>query len=64
LQQSLRIGKVCIYKTFETAKKEVQDSSCHGPGGIPQLQKVPQDWGIRGLIDSISAVSIKDVILL
>jgi hypothetical protein len=41
----------------ETAEKEVQDTSCRGSGGVPQLYKVPQDWGIRGLIKTISAVS-------
>ena len=48
----------------ETPKKEVQDTSCRGSGGVPQLQKIPQDWGIRGLIKTMSAVSIKDIILL
>ena len=33
----------------ETAEKEVQDTSCQGSGGVPQLYKVHQDWGIRGL---------------
>ena len=30
----------------ETAEKEVQDTSCRGSGDVPQLYKVPQDWGI------------------
>jgi hypothetical protein len=29
--------------------------------GVPQLYKIPQDWGIRGLIETISAVSIISV---
>jgi hypothetical protein len=33
----------------------MQDTSCRGSGGIPQLQLLPQDWGIKGLIDTISA---------
>jgi len=40
----------------KTAEKEVQETSCRGSGGIPQIKKVPQDWGIRGLIENISAV--------
>jgi len=43
---------------IETAVKEVQDTSCRGSGGVPQFFKVPQDWGIRGLIETISAISI------
>ena len=27
-------------------EKEVQETSCRGSGGVPQFQKVPQDWGI------------------
>ena len=42
----------------ETAEKEVQDTSCRGSGGVPQLYKVPQDWGIRGLIKTIPAFSL------
>ena len=42
----------------ETAEKEVQDTSCRWCGGVPQLKKVPQDWGIRGLIETIATVSI------
>ena len=30
----------------ETDEKEVQDTSCRGSGGDPQIKKVPQDWGI------------------
>jgi hypothetical protein len=42
----------------------MQDSSCQGSGGVPQLlKKVPQDWGIRGLIATISAVSIISVFI-
>ena len=46
---------------IETAEKEVQDTTCRGSGGVPQLSKVPQDWGIRGLIETISEVSIKRI---
>ena len=38
----------------ETSEKEVQDDSCRGSGGVPQHKKVPQDWGIRGLIEKSS----------
>ena len=44
-------------KTNDTAEKEVQDTSCRGSGGCPPALKVPQDWGIRGLIKTISALS-------
>ena len=42
---------------IKTAEKGVQDNSCRVSGGFPQLWKVPKDWGIRGLIETISAVS-------
>jgi hypothetical protein len=45
----------------ETDEKEVQDVSCQGSGGVPQMKKVPQDWGIRRLIEIISAVSICEI---
>ncbi len=38
-------------------KKEVQDTSCRGSGGVPQLKKSPKIGGYRGLIESISAFS-------
>ena len=41
----------------ETTEKEVQDTSCRGSGGIPQLWKSPKIGGYRGLIETISAVS-------
>jgi hypothetical protein len=41
----------------ETAEKEVQDTSCRGSGRHPQFKKIPQSWGIRGLIETISAFS-------
>jgi len=41
----------------ETDEKEVQDTSCRGLGVPPSIKKTPQDWGIRGLIETISAVS-------
>jgi hypothetical protein len=44
---------------METAEKEVQDTYCWGSGGVPQLIKIPHDWGIRGLIETISAISYK-----
>ena len=36
---------------MKMAEKEVQDTACRGSGGVPQ------DWGIRGLIETISTVS-------
>ena len=41
---------------IEIAEKEVQDTVCRESGGAPQLYEVPQDWGIKGLIETISAV--------
>ena len=41
----------------EAAEKEVQDTSCRGSGGVLQFNKVPQDWGIRGLMENVAAVS-------
>jgi hypothetical protein len=43
---------------LETAEKEVQDTSCRGSGGVPQLQKSPKIGGYRGLIKAISAFSL------
>jgi len=45
----------------ETAEKEVQDISCRGSGGVPQLQESPKIGGFRGLIETISAISFIDV---
>ena len=42
-----------------TAEKEVQDTSCRGSGGVPQIYKSPKIGGYRGLIESISAVSFR-----
>ena len=41
----------------ETPEKEVQDTSCRGSGGVPQIIKSPKIGGYRGLIGTISAVS-------
>jgi hypothetical protein len=46
-----------MVELIETAEKEVQDTACRESVGVPQLKKVPQDWGIRGLIETISVVS-------
>jgi glyceraldehyde-3-phosphate dehydrogenase/erythrose-4-phosphate dehydrogenase len=46
-----------VNKNKEAAEKEVQDTSCRESGGVPQIKKIPQDWGIRGLIETITAVS-------
>ena len=42
----------------ETADKELQDSTCRGSGGVPQLKKSPKTGGFRGLMETITAVSI------
>ena len=42
--------------SYETAEKEVQDASCRGSGGV--ALEVSQDWGIRWLIETISAISL------
>jgi hypothetical protein len=44
---------------IKIAEKEVPDTSCRGVWGCPPAIKAPQDWGIRGLIETISTVSIK-----
>ena len=41
------LGKIPV----ETAKKEMQDNSCRGSGVSPK------DWEIRGLIETILAIS-------
>jgi len=46
---------IAIYR--DTTEKEVQDTSCRGSGGVPQLQKSPKTGGYRGLIKTISAFS-------
>ena len=33
--------------------KEVQDTSCQGFGGVPQINKSPKSGGLRGLINTI-----------
>jgi hypothetical protein len=38
----------------------VQDTSCRGSGGVPQLKKPPKIGGYRGLIEGISIVSDDD----
>jgi hypothetical protein len=43
---------------LETAEKEVQDTSCWGYGGVPHFRNPPKIGGYRGLIESISEVSI------
>jgi hypothetical protein len=43
---------------YETTEKEVQDISCRGSGGVPQLKKSPKIGEYRGLIETISAVSL------
>ncbi len=53
-----RFGEQPVGILFETAEKEVQDTSCRGSGGVPQLYKSPKIGGYRGLIESISAISI------
>jgi hypothetical protein len=40
-----------------TAEEEMQDTSCRGSGGVPQLKKSPKTGGYRGLIKTISAFS-------
>ena len=43
---------------YKTAEKEMQEASRRGSGGVPQFKAVPLDWGIRGLIKTISAFSL------
>lgn len=41
----------------ETVKKRCRILHIGGPGDVPQLMKIPHDWGIRGLIEILSSVS-------
>ena len=52
----LTLGETNEY--YETAEKEAQDTSCRGSGGVPQLQKYPKTGAYRGLVKTISAVSL------
>jgi hypothetical protein len=58
------IEEIAYPYCIEAAEKEVQDTSCRWSGGAPQLYKSPKIGGYRGLIETMSAVSIKDVILI
>jgi hypothetical protein len=49
----------CI-TVYETVEKEVQDTSCRR-SGVSTGFRSPQDWGIRGLIESISAISLGEI---
>jgi hypothetical protein len=51
------LRKVAI--AYETAEKEVQDTSCRDSGGVPQLYKSPKIGGYRGLIEIISVISFE-----
>ena len=42
---------------METVEKEVQDTSCRGSGGVPQINNFPKTGGYRGLIKTISTLS-------
>ena len=55
MKKTLLALALVIYS--ENPEKEVQDTSCRGSGGVPQFKKAPQDWVIRGLIETILAVS-------
>jgi len=46
------------FSYYENAEKEAQETSWRGSGGVPQLQKSPKIGGFRGLIETISAVSL------
>jgi len=54
MQSKISIGAAV---PIETAEKEVQDTSCRGSRGVPQIYKSPTIGGYRGLIKTISAVS-------
>jgi len=57
-QDEIAVGLIRDFRFKETAEKEVQDTFCRGSGGVPQLQKSPKTGGYRGLIESISAISL------
>ena len=44
-------------KFMRLLKKRCRILPAGGTGGVPQILKVPQDWGIRGLIETISEFS-------
>ena len=50
--------RTVAHQVYGTAAKEVQDTSCRESGGVPQFKISPKIGGYRGLIESISAVSI------
>ena len=55
----MEVGQASLAKI---AEKEVQDTSCRGSAGCPPTLKVPQDWGIRGLIKTIQeSVNVRDL---
>ena len=39
---------ISLFMYNETAEKEVQDTSCRGSGGVPQLWKSPKIGGLGG----------------
>jgi hypothetical protein len=41
----------------ETVETEVQDTSCRGSVGVPQIKNSPKTGGYRGLIKAISTFS-------
>jgi hypothetical protein len=57
MPQGINVIRILIrsYILTGTAAKEMQDTSCRGSGGVPQLQRSPKIGGYRGLIESISA---------
>jgi hypothetical protein len=41
-------GRIRVVVSLETAEKEVQDTSCRGSGGVPQIFKSPKIGGLGG----------------
>jgi hypothetical protein len=40
------IEEIAYPYCIEVVEKEVLDTSCRGSGGVPQLLKIPQGWGV------------------
>ncbi len=51
IMEYMEAVRVRHLRAFE---KEVQDTSFWGSGGVPQFQKVHQDWGIGGIAREFS----------
>lgn len=60
MRHSSGLGRIGVNtpRSYETAEKEVQDTSCLGSGVFPRLKKFPKIGGLGGCLRLFSAVSI------